>query len=160
MKITLISKKTTKTPNNNNNNKWNFSFFNLLLSFMWSCLEKSFKRKNNNNKKDWELTGLRVLCSLKLSSRMADWSLESLSFFLEVSPSSSSLIPREHALSISCSSLSLRFKLTLDTVLLGDDAPASSSHSSTADGNRFTSIPRRNDRASPLHVSDEFRSAC
>lgn len=101
-----------------------------------------------------------MLCSLKLSSRIADWSLESLSFFLEVSASSSSLIPREQALSMSCSSplgsLSLRFPLTHETVLFGDETPASSS-ASTAEGNRFTSIPRRNDRVSPLHVS-EFRS--
>ena len=109
------------------------------------------------------LTGLRVLCSLKLSSSIADWSLESLSFFLAVSASSSSLIPREQALSMSCSSpfgssLSLRFPLTLETVLFGDETPVSSSVS-TAEGNRFTSIPRRNDRVSPLHVS-EFRSGC
>ena len=110
----------------------------------------------------WLLTGLRVLCSLKLSSRIADWSLESLSFFREVSPSSSSLIPLEQDLSMSCSSplgsLSLRLPLTLDTVLFGDETPASSSQS-TPEGNRFTSIPRRNDRPSPLHVS-ESRSAC
>ena len=107
------------------------------------------------------LTGLRVLCSLKLSSRMADWSLESLSFFLEVSPSSSSLIPREQALSISFSSplasLSLRFPLTLETVLFGDETPVSSSQSAVI-GNLFTSIPRRKVRVSTRYDS-EFRSA-
>lgn len=97
-----------------------------------------------------ELTGLRVLCCLKVSSRIADWFLESLSFFLAVSASSSSLIfPPEHALSTS--SLSLRFPLTLETVLFGDETPVSSSSQSiTVDGNRFTSIPR-------VNVS-EFRS--
>lgn len=108
---------------------------------------------------DLWLTGLRVLCSLKLSSRMADWSLESRSFFLEVSPSSSSLMPLEPSLSMSRSSplasLSLRFPLTLDTVLFGDDT----SSQSAVDGSRFTSMPRRNDRAPARHVS-EFRSAC
>lgn len=90
---------------------------------------------------------------------MADWSLESLSFFLEVSPSSSSLMPREPSLSRSRSSplasLSLRFPLTLDTVLFGDDT----SSQSPVDGSLFTSMPRRKDRAATRHVS-EFRSAC
>jgi len=113
-------------------------------------------------KKKRALTGLRVLCSLKLSSRIAAWSLDSLSFFLEVSPSSSSLIPWEEALSISCSSplipsLSLLFPLILDIVLFGDETPASSSQSAV-DGNLFTSIPRRNDLVS-ARCELEFGSA-
>lgn len=103
-----------------------------------------------------------MLCSLKLSSRIIDWSLESLSFFLEVSASSSSLMmPLEQALSVSFSSplvsLSLRFPLTLETVLFGDETPASSSQSTT-EGKRFTSIPRRNDPASP--ACKTHRLAC
>uniref|UniRef100_A0A7C9AKS7 Uncharacterized protein n=1 Tax=Opuntia streptacantha TaxID=393608 RepID=A0A7C9AKS7_OPUST len=91
---------------------------------------------------------------------MADCSLVSRSFFLEFSPaSSSSLRPREDALSTSLSSPApadslspeLRFPLTVETVLFGDDTPASSS---SAPAGLFTSIPFKN---VGLQVS-EFRS--
>jgi hypothetical protein len=126
------------------------------FSFVFSVTKQKFREKKTGFY-CVGLTGLRVLCSLKLSSRIADWSLERRSFFLEVSASSSSLIPREEALSVSWSSplasLSLRLPLTLDIVLFGEDTPTSSSQS-PVEGSRFTSMPRRKDRVS------EFRSAC
>lgn len=103
-----------------------------------------------------------MLCSLKLSSRMADWSFVNRSFFLEFSPpSSSSLKPREEALSTSISSpapavlveslsAELLLPLNVETVLFGDETATSSS---SPPAGLLTSIPRRNDR----HVS-EFRS--
>lgn len=103
------------------------------------------------------LTGLRVLCSLKVSSRTADWSLDSLSFFRQASPpysSSSSEVPREEDRSKAMSrsspapevpSLSvLLLPLTvLEIVLFGDETPVSSSKS-TVVGKLFTSIFLRN----------------
>ena len=95
--------------------------------------------------KIWWLTGLRVLCSLKLSSRKADCSLESLSFFL-VKPFSSSSLALELALSASIASKSLLRSLPLlipksiwkdDAALFGDEIAAPSSASSM--DNRFTS---------------------
>jgi hypothetical protein len=95
------------------------------------------------------LTGLRVLCSLKLSSRKADWSLESLSFF-RVDPFSSSSLALEHALSVSISKSLLLRPLFLtqksiwndETVLFGEDSAAPSSASSVVTaGNRFTFNP-------------------
>ncbi|KAK1258099.1 hypothetical protein QJS04_geneDACA012312 [Acorus gramineus] len=120
--------------------------------------------------RDLGFTGLSVLCSLKLSSRTADWSLEGRSFFRECSPpsSSSSEFPLDdEALSASFASLARPiFSLangpvsaellfapppppeTLDTVLFGEETPASSSRSATAaaagGGALFTSIPLRN----------------
>lgn len=105
-----------------------------------------------------------MLCSLKLSSSIADWSFDSRSFFRELSPSSSSLMPREEALSPSCSltgrSLSLLFPLMLEMVLFGEETPASSSTSAAVGGILFTSIPFRNDLVSTLNASAMFRSAC
>lgn len=111
------------------------------------------------------LTGFRVLCSLKVSSRTRACSFDNRSFFLDPSPftpSSSSLPPprEQEALSASFSSpplaaarsLSLLlFPLTLETVLFGDETPATSSSKSTAvtdDGALFTSKPLRKDPAS------------
>lgn len=100
-----------------------------------------------------EHTGLRVLCSLKLSSSTADWSFDKRNFLRDPSPpSSSSLIPPEPALSNMPSSpvpwsLSFLFPLELEFVLLGEEgtpACTSSSLSSlSVTGARFMSIPRR-----------------
>lgn len=49
------------------------------------------------------LTGLRVLCSLKLSSRKADCSFDNRSFFLVFRPFSSSSLALDDALSASAS---------------------------------------------------------
>ena len=84
--------------------------------------------------------------------------MESLSFFLELSPSSSSLIPLEPCGSVS-SSLSLLFPVELETVLLGEDTPASSSPYSAVDGGLFTSIPRMKVLVSFCDES-EFGTAC
>lgn len=101
------------------------------------------------------LTGLRVLCSLKVSSRTADWSLDSLSFFRQASPpysSSSEEVPREEDRSKVMSrsspappdvpSLSLLLLLlitVLEIVLFGEETRVSSSKS-TVEGKLFTSI--------------------
>lgn len=116
------------------------------------------------------LTGLRVLCSLKVSSRTRAWSFDNRSFFLDPSPfppSSSSLPPlppprEQEALSASFSSpplataRSLLFPLRLETALFGDETTAASSSKSTTateDWALFTLKPLRNDPAS------EFLSA-
>ena len=92
------------------------------------------------------LTGLRVLCSLKVSSRIADCSFDNRSFFLTVSPvppASSSELSISFSFSFSSSlvSLSFLFPLMLDIVLFGDDTPTSSQ--SAIVGARFTSMPLR-----------------
>jgi hypothetical protein len=108
------------------------------------------------------LTGLRVLCSLKVSSSTRDCSLDSRSFFRHASPPppSSSSLPREHeALSASFSSpfasLSLLFPLKLETVLFGEETPFSSSQSAI-DGSRFTSTPPSNGLVSGFRSANVF----
>ena len=93
--------------------------------------------------------GLRVLCSLKLSSSKADCSLESRSFLRTAPPSSSSLPPRELMSQIIVLSRSNSWGPRLFSadlsrfipMLLGEDTTASSSQSEL-EGIWFMSIPR------------------
>jgi len=79
-------------------NKFLFLHFFFALQLRTNSILVETVKERGRRKVRVILTGLRVVCSLKLSSRKADCVLESLSFFLVVPFSSSSLSPSQNFL--------------------------------------------------------------